>query len=583
MVLETRLYDILHVLSSASNEEISKGYKKLALKCHPDKTNRDPVLTEMFKDVTRAYEVLKDTELRRVYDHYGEAGLDGTAVDATASKQTEQPVPAAPSCGLRKATHIFSQVFNDINSAFEGGAFPSMGMGMGMGMNMNMNMNMMNMMNMTSMGMNMDAGGMGSSSRPPLSKTVQPVPNPDREKVTRGNDIHHVCNVTLWELYKGKVVKFRLPKNSTCKVCVGNGGFNPKLCISCEGHGQVLITLFNDNSQFQELLLCRDCRGTGIYYSPRDTCPNCIGEGYVKENKIIKANIFPGSKHEDRIILQGEGDEGRNIVPGDVIIHLQEIAQNRVVRRCNDLFIEHDIDLKTALLGGKTVVHDFMKPGQDLQIYVNVHGYAAINNKTDKNIQSGEVCGVISNSTPKIIKNLGMPINEASIEGSFYQNADEVEDFSDVIFDLKRYKRGNLFIKFNVMLPTLDDFANKEQDFAILQKILLGKQIEDLIEDNIISSHLSNIPDPKSNEMECPINEGMKKKKIKRSESFLENEKRAKQKKQEKHEYDYNDIEVDSTSGEEREDEAFFKAQWDDDNRKRKLRMDDPLPDVVEC
>lgn len=61
MVRETHLYDILLVASNATVEEISRAYKKLALKYHPDKTNHDPQLTEKFKEMTRAYEVLKDS------------------------------------------------------------------------------------------------------------------------------------------------------------------------------------------------------------------------------------------------------------------------------------------------------------------------------------------------------------------------------------------------------------------------------------------------------------------------------------------------------------------------------------------
>lgn len=68
----TKFYKLLEVEKNASDAEIKKAYRKLAVKHHPDKGG-DP---EKFKEVTRAYEVLSDTEKRAKYDKYGEDGLD---------------------------------------------------------------------------------------------------------------------------------------------------------------------------------------------------------------------------------------------------------------------------------------------------------------------------------------------------------------------------------------------------------------------------------------------------------------------------------------------------------------------------
>lgn len=75
MVVETKLYDLLGVDPCADENEIKKSYRKMALKCHPDKNPGDSAASEKFKDISRAFEVLSDCEKRAIYNQYGEAGL----------------------------------------------------------------------------------------------------------------------------------------------------------------------------------------------------------------------------------------------------------------------------------------------------------------------------------------------------------------------------------------------------------------------------------------------------------------------------------------------------------------------------
>ncbi|CAG8736026.1 8707_t:CDS:2, partial [Acaulospora morrowiae] len=74
MVKETKLYDILELKPDASESEIKKAYRKLALKYHPDK---NPDTGEKFKEIAHAFEILSDNQKRDVYDRYGEEGLSG--------------------------------------------------------------------------------------------------------------------------------------------------------------------------------------------------------------------------------------------------------------------------------------------------------------------------------------------------------------------------------------------------------------------------------------------------------------------------------------------------------------------------
>ena len=74
MVKETKFYDLLGVKPNATETELKKAYRKLALKFHPDK-NSGPDAEEKFKEISSAYEVLSNEDKRKVYDSYGEKGI----------------------------------------------------------------------------------------------------------------------------------------------------------------------------------------------------------------------------------------------------------------------------------------------------------------------------------------------------------------------------------------------------------------------------------------------------------------------------------------------------------------------------
>lgn len=68
-------YDILQVPRGASDEQIKRAYRKLALKYHPDKNQGNEEANKKFAEINNAYEVLSDSEKRSIYDRYGEEGL----------------------------------------------------------------------------------------------------------------------------------------------------------------------------------------------------------------------------------------------------------------------------------------------------------------------------------------------------------------------------------------------------------------------------------------------------------------------------------------------------------------------------
>src|SRR3954454_5863010 len=70
-------YAVLEVQRGASEDEIKSAYRKLAMRYHPDRNNGSKDAEEKFKQITEAYDVLRDPNKRAAYDRYGEAGLRG--------------------------------------------------------------------------------------------------------------------------------------------------------------------------------------------------------------------------------------------------------------------------------------------------------------------------------------------------------------------------------------------------------------------------------------------------------------------------------------------------------------------------
>jgi len=69
-------YQILGLTKSASEAEIKKAYRKLALQYHPDRNKGDKAAEDKFKEVTKAYEVLSDPQKKQTYDQFGEAAFE---------------------------------------------------------------------------------------------------------------------------------------------------------------------------------------------------------------------------------------------------------------------------------------------------------------------------------------------------------------------------------------------------------------------------------------------------------------------------------------------------------------------------
>src|SRR2546428_1468174 len=117
-------YTVLGVNRDASEEDIKKAYRKLAMKHHPDRNPDDKTSEEKFKEAKAAYEILSDAKKRAAYDRFGHAGVDPSAGFGAAG---------ARGFGGPEGFGGFADAFGDIFGEIFGGAGPGGGRGRGNG------------------------------------------------------------------------------------------------------------------------------------------------------------------------------------------------------------------------------------------------------------------------------------------------------------------------------------------------------------------------------------------------------------------------------------------------------------------
>lgn len=174
----------------------------------------------------------------------------------------------------------------------------------------------------------------------------------------KGKDLLHRISVSLEDLYKGKVQKLALSKSVICKGCEGRGGKKGAVstCTSCRGQG-VKVMLRQIGPMVQQIQQpCNECEGTGEMMNPKDRCKTCQGKKTNSERKVLEVHIDKGMKSGQQIRFNGESDQAPGIIPGDVVISVEEKQHERFQRKGDDLYCEAEVDLLTALGGGEFAI-----------------------------------------------------------------------------------------------------------------------------------------------------------------------------------------------------------------------------------
>ncbi len=285
-------YEVLGVGRGASEEEIKKAYRKLAVKCHPDKNPEDKSAEEKFKEIAEAYEALGDPQKRAAYDQYGHAAFDPRARAGRAG---------GFGGGFHDPFEIFREVFGGgtiFDSFFGGGADPS-----------------------------------------------QP---------QRGDDLRYDLQITLEEAALGCEKEVPLSKLDRCESCNGSGmeqGSKIHTCQTCGGRGQVLTS----RGIFSIAQTCPHCKGAGrVVEKPCKTCHG-EGK-HERSSKIklrIPPGVDAGSRL--RSSGNGEAGF-RGGPPGDLYVVLHVQAHEIFQRDGDDLLCEVPVSFIQATLGAEIEV-----------------------------------------------------------------------------------------------------------------------------------------------------------------------------------------------------------------------------------
>ena len=295
-------YEVLGVSKSATDDEIKKAYRKIAIKYHPDRNPGNKEAEEKFKEAAEAYDVLHDQQKRQQYDQFGFdapgggvggggfSGADGFSMD-----------------------DIFS-MFGDVFGGHGGGGFGGFG----------------------------GFGGGGQRQKPQY----------------RGADLRIKVSLTLQEIATGTTKKFKVKKNVTCNHCHGTGaegGSGSETCPTCHGAGVVTRTVRTMLGVMQTQNECPTCHGEGTVI--KNKCKECGGSGVVKGEEVVEIKIPAGVAEGMVVNVPGKGSAGEhNGIPGNIQVYITEEPNDVFVRDGNDIIYNLLLDFPTAALGGQVEI-----------------------------------------------------------------------------------------------------------------------------------------------------------------------------------------------------------------------------------
>ena len=295
-------YDVLGIARDASEDQIKKAYRKLAMKYHPDRNPGDKEAEEKFKEATEAYEILSNAELRQRYDQFG--------WDAFERGGGRNGFGGAGHIDLEEAMRAFASAFGG-GGGFGGSFFESL------------------------------FGGMGGGIH-------------DREARARGSDLRYDLEIDFEEAAFGSKRDLTLNIVEDCEACKGTGAdehSKRETCSKCGGRGMVV----SSNGFFQVRQPCPHCGGTGQMI--RHPCRKCGGDGRVKVSRKIGLTIPVGVDTGSRLRLSGKGEGGSRGGPaGDLFVVLHVRPHELFSREGLDTHCEIPVPFHIAALGGEIQV-----------------------------------------------------------------------------------------------------------------------------------------------------------------------------------------------------------------------------------
>ena len=289
------LYIMLEVGREATDDEIKKSYRRLAMQYHPDRNSAADAEAK-FKDISEAYQILCDPDKRAHYDRFGTAPGASSGFGGSAGFQH---------IDLSEALNIFMRDFGGFGgfeSIFGGGRSPA--------------------------------------------------------EANRGQDIRVTVKLTLQEVALGAKRSIKLKTLTVCATCNGIGtakGTRPVACATCNGSGEVRRATRSMFGQFVQVGPCPTCHGEG--HTIQTPCEVCRGEGRSKGEHTVSVDIPAGISSQNYLTLRGQGAAGPRGGPnGDLVVMIEIKDDERFQRDGDDLMYELPVSFSQAALGTSVVI-----------------------------------------------------------------------------------------------------------------------------------------------------------------------------------------------------------------------------------
>ena len=297
-------YEILGVSKTASDDELKKAYRKLAKKYHPDANPDNPKEAEAkFKEVNEAYEVLSDSQKRRMYDQFGtvdpSAGAGGYGAGGPFGGGSYYSYSSSGFDDFGDLGDIFSSFFG---------------------------------------------GGAGFGSRSSSRNNNGPI---------KGADLKASIDITFEEAFLGVEKEIVINRDEECPTCHGSKakpGSTIETCNMCHGTGTIRQVQTTILGQMQTQRTCTNCHGTGKII--KEVCETCRGKGTVRKQAKIKIKIPAGIDDNQTIVLRGEGDHGlKGGAKGDLYIVVRVKKHSIYTRDGSRVLCNIPITFTQATLG----------------------------------------------------------------------------------------------------------------------------------------------------------------------------------------------------------------------------------------
>jgi molecular chaperone DnaJ len=296
-------YKILGVSKDATQEEIKKAYRKLARKWHPDINPGNKEAEQKFKEISQAHECLGNEEKRRLYDEFGEEGLQA-GFDAEKAREYKK-WSSYQGRGFQEAGQGFGQyqsyedVFGDLFGFARG------------------------------------QGGFKTTAS------------------ARGRDIEQDMAIDLISSLKGFQTELSMQMVRKCTECEGSG-IDPrskmKTCPTCGGSGRMNVA----QGPMQFTKPCPQCGGQG---KVGERCRQCGGTGQVLGAEKVRVKIPQGVKEGSKVRVAGKGEPGLNGgQPGDLYLIIHVKLHPFLKREGDDLYMDLPVTVREAMAGGTITI-----------------------------------------------------------------------------------------------------------------------------------------------------------------------------------------------------------------------------------